>query len=392
MNVKYLILGAGPAGLSFAATLQKRGEESFVVLEKEREAGGLCRSVLCDGTAVDIGGGHILDVRRKEVLDFLFSYMPRNEWNFYTRNTKVVVKGHTVGYPLEANIWQFPLGEQLEYLESMAKVNFSRAAEMPARFTDWIYWKFGEKIAEDYMIPYNQKIWSCDLNKLGTHWLEKLPDVSFRETLASCLERAPHGTLPAHAQFYYPKEAGYGEVFLRIAESLGEHVRYGCPVYSLADDNTVNGEFRGKYIVNTVPWHEFALPCDEVASLEYTSVDIDYYVETFDTDSQWTYYADTGLSYHRKWHRGNIIDGARGHWTETNARRRKETGTAHFENKYAYPLNTLAKPAAIRSLLETMRKRNVYGLGRWGEWEHLNSDVAVEHGIELAKKLVKGDG
>jgi hypothetical protein len=36
-----------------------------------------------------------------------------------------------------------------------------------------------------------------------------------------------------------------------------------------------------------------------------------------------------------------------------------------------------------------MRQRNVYGLGRWGEWEHLNSDVVVDHGIKLAQKLVK---
>jgi protoporphyrinogen oxidase len=321
--------------------------------------------------------------------------MPQNEWNLYERNTKIVVKGHTVDYPLESNIWQFPLDEQAEYLESMAKAGFLRTAEMPSRFTDWIRWKFGDRIAEDYMIPYNQKIWSCDLNELGTYWLEKLPDVSFRETLISCLQRAPQGTLPAHARFYYPSRTGYGEVFLRVAESLKGHIRYECPVYHLADDNTVNGEFFGEVIVNTIPWNEFVLPGDDgkpVESLEYASIDVDYYPERSDTDAHWTYYADTGLSYHRKIHRDNIIDGARGYWTETNARRRKEKGAAHFENKYAYPLNTLAKPAAIRSLLETMRKRNVYGLGRWGEWEHLNSDVVIEHGIALAKKLVKEGG
>jgi cation diffusion facilitator CzcD-associated flavoprotein CzcO len=39
--VKYLIIGAGPAGLAFAATLKMAGETSFAVLEKEDEAGGL---------------------------------------------------------------------------------------------------------------------------------------------------------------------------------------------------------------------------------------------------------------------------------------------------------------------------------------------------------------
>lgn len=39
-KVKYLILGAGAAGLSFANYLKQNGEDSFLVLEKEKEAGG----------------------------------------------------------------------------------------------------------------------------------------------------------------------------------------------------------------------------------------------------------------------------------------------------------------------------------------------------------------
>lgn len=34
-KVKYLILGAGPAGLTLASRLKDQGETSFLVLEKE---------------------------------------------------------------------------------------------------------------------------------------------------------------------------------------------------------------------------------------------------------------------------------------------------------------------------------------------------------------------
>ena len=83
--MKYVILGAGPAGLAFANRLLQRGESSFVVLEKEREAGGLCRSQDVGGAALDIGGGHFLDVRRPKVNDFLFKFMPLDEWDLYQR-------------------------------------------------------------------------------------------------------------------------------------------------------------------------------------------------------------------------------------------------------------------------------------------------------------------
>jgi protoporphyrinogen oxidase len=329
MKVKYIIIGAGPAGLAFTATLKMLGETSFVVLEKENRAGGLCRSTICNGAPLDFGGGHILDVRKKNVLDFLFSYMSENEWNFYERNTKIVVGKHTINYPFEANIWQFPMEEQIEYLESIAKVALFQS-EKPTRFADWVYWKFGDKIAETYMLPYNRKIWSIDLNELGTYWLDKLPDISFRDTLKSCLSHAFYGTLPAHAQFYYPKKTGYNEVFLRIADSLNEHIHYGYCVNELDIKHLgVNGgSFTSDYIINTAPWQEFATTFPReikklIETLLYSSVDIDYYDEPSDTDAHWTYYADEALPYHRKIHRDNIIADSKGFWTETNSKRRK---------------------------------------------------------------------
>ena len=40
--MRYLILGAGPAGLSFANRLMQNGVNDFLVLEREATAGGLC--------------------------------------------------------------------------------------------------------------------------------------------------------------------------------------------------------------------------------------------------------------------------------------------------------------------------------------------------------------
>ena len=37
MKTKYLILGAGPAGLTFANMLRRRGEENFIVIAGHRK-------------------------------------------------------------------------------------------------------------------------------------------------------------------------------------------------------------------------------------------------------------------------------------------------------------------------------------------------------------------
>ena len=57
-------------------------------------------------------------------------------------------------------------------------------------------------------------------------------------------------------------------------------------------------------------------------------------------------------------------------------------------NQYAYPLNTIQKPEIMKRLLDWAKKKNVFGLGRWGEHNHYNSDVTVELAIKLADRLL----
>ena len=46
---KIVIIGAGPAGLAAALRLYDRGERDIVLLEREREPGGILRQCVHDG-------------------------------------------------------------------------------------------------------------------------------------------------------------------------------------------------------------------------------------------------------------------------------------------------------------------------------------------------------
>lgn len=405
-KVKYLILGAGPAGLTLANRLKDQGETSFLVLEKEAQAGGLCRSAIVDGSPFDIGGGHFLDVRRPKVNEFLFRFMPENEWELFQRDSRIRVDGAEVGHPLEANIWQFDLQEQVAYLTSIAKAGCNLGQSMPEQFVEWIIWKLGGRIADRYMLPYNQKMFADELNELGTYWLEKLPDVSFEETLLSCLTHKPYGTQPGHASFYYPKKYGYGELWLRMAEELSPKVLYGAEAAKLDCEQlkvkTKAGDvFQAQKIVTTVPWRSFeeisGMP-EEIKSLvgrlKSSAIETRYAPEHLDTPAQWIYVPDPEIPYHRILVRHNFCQGSKGYWVET----RKERvdmfahagaldSTYHYMNEYAYPLNTIGKPKIMKKLLEVCEMKGIYGLGRWGEHCHYNSDVVVELAMKLAMRI-----
>ncbi len=399
--MKYLILGAGPSGLTLANRLKQMGETSFFVLEKEKEAGGLCRSTQVDGSPFDIGGGHFLDVRRPKVNEFLFQFMPEEEWDKFDRDSRIAVNGDVISHPIEANIWQMKLENQVEYLKSIAVAGCNLKEEMPQEFVSWIYWKLGDKIAENYMIPYNQKMFGEDLNQLGTYWLEKLPNVSFEETLLSCLTKKAYGEQPGHAQFFYPKKYGYGELWLRMAEEIKGQIQYDASVHAIDfDTNTVTtkeGEtYSADVIISTIPWMEFAkitgMPQElkeKIGHLKYSAVQTAYFPDNLDTEAQWIYYPDPELSYHRILVRHNFCNGSKGYWTECNSTRVDETTESTFQymNQYAYPLNTIGKPEIMKELLEWAKTRRVYGLGRWGEHQHYNSDLVVELALKMAEEL-----
>jgi protoporphyrinogen oxidase len=396
-HVKFLVLGAGPCGLSVAHQLLNMGEESFLVLEKEVEAGGLCRSSIVDGHPLDTGGGHFLDVRRQEVLEFLFRFMPREEWTEFRRVAKIRLRGLDVDHPLEANLWQLPKRDQVDFLASIAEAGCLRGSATPMSFAEWIPWKLGAKIAEEYMLPYNRKLWCMDLDRLGTYWLHKLPDVSFSEVLRSCLEGQPFGTLPAHGVFLYPKEHGYGEIWRRMGLQLGDRLITSCPVTSVdAEDRVVNGMFTATRIITTIPWTAWpdlcALPAGVLAAtrrLVHTSLDVDYFPQDMSTPAHWIYEPDETISYHRILVRHNFCPKSRGYWTETNPRRLSKLNGLHFHNEFAYPVNTRDKPEAVAAVAAWAGSHGIVGAGRWGSWEHINSDVAVSEGIRTAIQVAE---
>ena len=391
-HVRFCILGAGPAGLAFATALNEAKCDSFVLLEKEAEAGGLCRSASVDGAPLDIGGGHFLDVCRPQVLDHVFRYLPRGEWREFQRKTTIRLRGIEVDHPLEGNLWQLPLAEQLDFVESIACAGSAQGTPEPATFDAWIRWKLGERIAEEYMLPYNRKLWSVPLAELGVDWLHKLPAVSFRETLRSLVERQAGGTLPAHGCFLYPRAHGYGEVWRRMAASLGERFVPCHEVRSIdLERRTVDDCVQAEVIVNTLPWSLWPdltrLPdtvAAAIAKLVYTSLHVDYSPENLPSKAHWIYEPDERLPHHRLLLRHNFCARARGHWLESNTRRSAPPADVRFTNPHAYPVSTRERPRAIATVLAWARSRGILGLGRWGTWEHINSDVAVERSVDAA--------
>ncbi len=58
-NSRIVVVGAGPAGLSSAYYLKKRGYRNVTVLERLGRVGGLCRTITEDGYSFDLGANYV---------------------------------------------------------------------------------------------------------------------------------------------------------------------------------------------------------------------------------------------------------------------------------------------------------------------------------------------
>ena len=275
---------------------------------------------------------------------------------------------------------------------------------MPEQFIDWIYWKLGKEIADNYMIPYNRKMFADELNELGTYWLNKLPAVNFEEILLSCLKKKAFGKQPGHAKFYYPKHYGYGELWLRMGKELENHIEYNkCAKEINFNQRNITTEDGSRYkadnIITTIPWKEWkeisGMPehiFNNIRQLKHSSIETRYFPDRLSTDAHLIYYPEQELPYHRILVRHNFCRNSKGYWTETRVERtgmfeESHEGSPRFINTYAYPLNTINKNRIIDELLNWTIERRVYGLGRWGEHQHYNSDKVVELAVKLAEQL-----
>lgn len=143
---EYIIIGAGVTGLTLCKKLREKGIDNILVLEKEKEAGGLCRTRNIDGHTLDIGGGHFFHTKHQRVFDYVFQHLPEEEFNYYKRVSKIELDGVTIDYPVESNIWQLPVREQISYLISVVRNGESMGREEPQNYEEWIRWKLGDKI------------------------------------------------------------------------------------------------------------------------------------------------------------------------------------------------------------------------------------------------------
>jgi protoporphyrinogen oxidase len=195
------ILGGGISGL----TLQRFLQHPSDVLEKAAVPGGLCRTFWKDGFGFDIGG-HILFSKHQHVNELVNQLLGDNI-NYCKRANKILYKGRYVKYPFENDLGALDKQDCYECLIDYLKNDHPE----PTNFEEWAYYTFGKSIADKYLIPYNRKIWKLGPREMGLEWVGRVPKPPTEDVVKSALGIETEG-YTHQLYFRYPLHGGFESV------------------------------------------------------------------------------------------------------------------------------------------------------------------------------------
>lgn len=226
------MLGGGPAGLSAAWELACGGARVLVV-EREDDTGGLCRTHVRDGYRFDMGGHRFITADR-ELLDRVVA-LAGKDLLLAERTSEVALLGKRFKYPLEPRDLLEKLPPQLAVraLASFLRQRL-RPRKAPKSFEDWATQRFGRVLYELFLGPYTEKVWGVAPSQLSPEWAPQR--ISFRnlsEVARTLLRRRSNNPQRTYAKtFLYPR-LGMGQLFTRVreaAEGAGAEVLCGSTV------------------------------------------------------------------------------------------------------------------------------------------------------------------
>jgi len=415
-RVKHLVCGAGVTGLSFAGHIES---DDYLVLEANDEIGGYCRTVLQDGFVWDYSG-HFFHFKNPEIEKELISRMGDQRILEVSKESRIRFGGAEVDFPFQKNIHQLP---QSDFVDCLYELYFKDDTGEPANFQEMLYAKFGKGIAERFLIPYNEKLYACDLSRLDVDAMGRFFPYADLEDIIRNMKSADN--VSYNATFTYPEGGAIQYVYALKSLVPDERVSLGERLVSIDLQKKVattdRREIAFEYLVSSTPFDRL---------LTMTGIEHDPSIYSWNKvlvfnlgfdrkgpeDVHWMYYPSRDLSFYRVGFYDNIfgtdrmslyvevgrdkdavIDAAE--VDRMKAEVLRDLGRAGVIDGHelvswhsvvldpAYVHITKASMADVEKKRRILASRGVYSLGRYGSWTYCSIEDNILEARALADDL-----
>ena len=245
--MRVAVIGAGPAGMTAAYELSRRGA-LVQLFEASDRVGGLARTLDLWGQKVDLGPHRFFSSDAR--VNRLWLDVVGRDYQMVERRTRIYYQGRFFRYPLtplETLAKMGPVDATRSVLRyAKEKLAPSGAAERDESFESWVVSRFGRRLFEMFFKSYSEKLWGIPCDELDADFAaQRINTFSLGEAIRAAVfpgRRTRHKTLVD--RFAYPL-GGTGSVYETMAKSVehfGGQVHLQCPVTRVVHED---GHVRG---------------------------------------------------------------------------------------------------------------------------------------------------
>jgi len=427
---KVVIIGAGLTGLSAAYHLEKKGFTDFIIVEKEKVPGGLCRSIKQDGFTFDYTG-HLLHSSDAYFSSFLGDIMRDEQLNRIQRHSSIYSHDTYTPYPYQINLHGLPVKTVVECIEGY--VHRKKSIRKPKSFAEWVLKFFGQGFGKSFFFPYQSKLLCYDPKKLAASWTGRfVPQTSLKQLLTGAL--APQDAeIGYNASFLYPRN-GIQRVIDKLSDTIKKSVAIKKTVVEIDLKQKIvrfeDGDSQSfDIIINTMPLDMLLrtirdrvttrfnnapknLVCTSVACLNLGVA------QSIGGDKHWIYYPERQYPFYRLGFYHNFStalapSSCSSMYVECSYRKisertvRRMIGAARSQVKqlfnitdnqiitenivtipHAYVVYDFWRERNLNPLLKDLERHGIYSIGRYGAWKYSSMQESVLDGKRVAETIV----
>lgn len=420
MKTKYLIIGAGISGLTF--TNYCNGE--YIIVEKENEVGGYCRTIKRNGYVWDYAG-HFFHFKTEEFKKKFLSKMSKNDIVYNDKCTKILYKNNFVDFPFQTNIHQL---EKEEFIDCLYDLFNKEEKDSYSNFLDMLYGKFGKSIVEKFLKPYNEKLYATDLKNLDVDAMGRFFPYADKEAIIKNMKKQEVNSY--NSSFLYPKNGAFSFIKVLYDNLDKEKILLNSTIIEINTKKkyavlSTGEKIEYEYLINTMPLNKFLELLggyeELIDKMSYNKVLV--FNLGFDKPSplckkeHWLYIPDQKTNYYRVGFYNNILGQDKlSMYIEIGYGKNQKIDKKEIDKQLKLTLKNLEKdniiskdmklvdyesiimdPAYVHIETETtkkiekakekLEKNSIYTIGRYGAWIYNSMEDSMVAAKELAEKI-----
>ena len=421
MKTKYLIIGAGISGLTFASYCK----ENYLIIEKDSEVGGYCKTHYNKDYVWDYAG-HFFHFKTDEFKKKFIDSLDKNDFVTQDKKTFIYFDDKLIDFPFQTHIHELSKDKFIDCLYDLFN---KEEKENYDNFLDMLYGKFGKSITEMFLKPYNEKLYAVDLTKLDKDAMGRFfPYADIKAIIDNMKQNKVNSY---NNTFMYPKKGAQVIIDVLMKDIDENKILLNSLIQSInLEDKKViltdGTEIYYEYLINSMPFDKFLKLTNNKEYIDFSNeltynkvlvFNLGFNKKSKYNDHHWLYFPDKNINFYRVGFYDNILGADKlSMYIEIGYPKGTVITDEDINRQLSLTLDNLKKcgiiddtfslvayesivmdPAyvhidaqndlKVRKIMKDLANKNVYSVGRYGAWTYCSMEDCMVEAKELSEKI-----